>query len=76
MTRVLVSDKLSPQGLAILEQTPDLEVDYAPGLDADELLARIPEVDGLVIRSSTKVTRDVLDAAPKLQLSYGGITFL
>ncbi len=68
MTVVLVSDKLSPQGLEILEQAPGLEVDYAPGLDPADLLERIRDAEGLVIRSGTKVTRDVIDAAPALRV--------
>ena len=33
MPKVLVSDKLAPQGLEILEKTPELKVDYQPGLE-------------------------------------------
>lgn len=68
MTKVLVSDTLSPQGLEVLEKSEGLEVDYAPGLDPADLLERIRDCDGLVIRSGTKVTRDVIDAAPALRV--------
>ena len=68
MTRILVTDKLSSQGLEILEQTPGFEVDYAPGLDPDALLERLPGAQGLVIRSGTKVTREVIAAATALRV--------
>ena len=67
MPKVLVSDKTAPQGLEILEQTPGIEVTYEPGIDPGELLERIGEFDGLVIRSGTKVTADVIAAADKLR---------
>ncbi len=68
MSKVLVSDKLSPRGLEILQEADGLEVDYAPGLDPADLLDRIADAEGLVIRSGTKVTRDVLEAAPALRV--------
>jgi D-3-phosphoglycerate dehydrogenase len=68
MPRVLVSDSLAPQGLEILADARGIEVDYAPDLSPDALLERIREADGLVIRSGTKVTREVLAAATKLRV--------
>jgi D-3-phosphoglycerate dehydrogenase len=68
MPRVLVSDSLAPQGLEILANARGIEVDYAPDLPPDALLERIREADGLVIRSGTKVTRDVLEAATRLRV--------
>ena len=68
MPRVLISDSLAPQGLEILEQARGIEVDYAPNLPPDALLEKIREADGLVIRSGTKVTREVFEAAGKLRV--------
>ena len=68
MAKVLVSDSLAPQGLEILEHARGLEVDYAPGLAPAELLERIRDAEGLVIRSGTKVTREVLERAEKLRV--------
>jgi len=68
MPRVLVSDSLAPQGLEILERARGIEVDYAPGLAPSDLLERIRAADGLVIRSGTKVTRDVIEVAAKLRV--------
>jgi D-3-phosphoglycerate dehydrogenase len=66
--KVLVSDALAPQGLEILQRAPGLDVVNAPGLAPSALLEAIRDVDGLVIRSGTKVTRDVLEAAAQLKV--------
>jgi D-3-phosphoglycerate dehydrogenase len=66
--KVLVSDSLAEQGVTVLEQAAGIEVINKPGCSPDELLALIPEIDGLVIRSNTKVTADVLAAAQKLKI--------
>lgn len=65
--RILVSDQLSEQGVDILRRAPGFEVDVKTGLSPDELKAIIPEYDGLVVRSATKVTAEVLAAATKLK---------
>ena len=68
MAKVLVSDSLAPQGLELLEQARGLEIDYAPGLAPADLMDRIADAEGLVIRSGTKVTREVLERAGKLRV--------
>ncbi len=68
MHRVLVSDSLSEQGLAILRQGQGLEVDYKPGLGEAELAAAIRGADALVIRSGSKVTAKVLAEADRLKV--------
>src|ERR1700728_779944 len=68
MHKVLVSDTLSDAGLAILRTHPELSVEYAPGLKEAELAAKIPGFDGLVIRSGSKVTKKVIDAATTLKV--------
>ena len=68
MLRVLVSDKLSEEGLGILRAAQGLEVDYRPGLDAEGLKAALPGAEALVIRSGTKVTADALAAADRLRV--------
>jgi len=67
VAKVLVSDKLDPQGLEILEQASGLTVVYEPGLKGDDLLAAVADADGLVIRSGTQVTAEVIAAADKLK---------
>jgi D-3-phosphoglycerate dehydrogenase len=65
--KVLISDDLSPQAVAIFKER-GLDVDYKPGMKPDELLAVIGEYDGLAVRSATKVTAKVLEAAKKLKV--------
>ena len=64
--KVLVPEKLSPDGLALLRKT--LEVDERKGLNAEEILKVIPEYDALIVRSETKVIAALLEAGRKLKL--------
>ncbi len=66
--RILISDKLSEEGLKILRESPDVEVVNKPGLSKEELLKEIEEADALIVRSGTKVTADVIEAAKKLKV--------
>ena len=65
--KVLISDNLAPIGEKILRDA-GLEVDVKTGLPPEELKAIIPQYDGLVIRSATKVREDIIEAATKLQV--------
>ena len=65
--KVLVSDKLAPEGLAILEAEGDITVDYRPDMKGDAIKGIIADYDGLIIRSGTKVTEEVIGAADKLK---------
>ncbi|MGE0500887.1 MAG: phosphoglycerate dehydrogenase [Rhizobiaceae bacterium] len=67
--RVLVSDKLSPTAVQIFKDR-GVEVDYLPdlGKDKDKLLEAIGRYDGLAIRSATKVTEKLINAAPRLKV--------
>ncbi len=70
MPKVLVSDSLSKEGLDVLEnaKSAGIQSAYKPGLKEDELAAAISEYDGLVIRSGSKVTAKVLEAATNLKV--------
>jgi D-3-phosphoglycerate dehydrogenase len=65
--RILVSDPISEKGVELLSSNPDLEVDVNTGLSPEELIKIIPAYHGLIIRSQTKVTADVLAAATELK---------
>lgn len=67
MPKVLIADALSPRAAEILASR-GIEVDFLPGLKAEELKARLAAYDGLAVRSATKVTREVLDHAPNLKV--------
>jgi D-3-phosphoglycerate dehydrogenase len=64
--KVLVPEKLSPDGLALLRSS--LDVDERKGLTPDHLLEIIPNYDALLVRSETKVTATVLRAARRLKV--------
>jgi D-3-phosphoglycerate dehydrogenase len=69
MPRVLVSDKLSETAIQIFRDR-GVEVDYLPdlGKDKDALLAAIPAYEGLAIRSATKVSPKLIQAAERLKV--------
>jgi len=65
--RVLISDQMDPRAAAIFRDR-GIEVDEIAGQTPDELLAIIGNYDGLAIRSSTKVTKALLEAATNLKV--------
>ena len=67
MPKVLISDQMDPNAAEIFRAN-GVEVDEKPGLTKDELKAIIGDYDGLAIRSATKVTKDVLEAATNLKV--------
>jgi D-3-phosphoglycerate dehydrogenase len=67
MPKVLISDKLSPEAVAIFRDR-GIEVDVKPGLTPPELREIIGAYDGLAIRSNTKVTKELLEAAKNLKV--------
>ncbi|KAJ4161317.1 D-3-phosphoglycerate dehydrogenase 2, chloroplastic [Fusarium oxysporum] len=64
--KILVPEKVSPDGLALL--TPHFDVDNRKGLTATELINLIPNYHGLIIRSETQVTAEVVQAGRKLRV--------
>ncbi len=65
--RVLISDKMDPNAAKIFEER-GCDVDVITGETPEQLIARIGDYDGLAIRSSTKVTKEVLAAATNLKV--------
>ena len=65
--KVLISDKMDPNAARIFEER-GCDVDVITGETPEELAARIGDYDGLAIRSSTKVTQAIIDAAPNLKV--------
>jgi D-3-phosphoglycerate dehydrogenase / 2-oxoglutarate reductase len=66
--KILVSDNLSSQGIDILKSHPEFEVDHKVGLTPAELKEIIGGYQGLIVRSETKVTADILSAADNLKV--------
>ncbi len=65
--KVLISDKMDPNAAAIFRNR-GCEVDEITGKTPEELKAIIGQYDGLAIRSATKVTQEILDAATNLKV--------
>lgn len=64
--RILVPEKVSQDGLALL--TPHFDVDVKTGVTPEELLNIIPGYQGLIVRSETKVTKEVFQAGKRLRV--------
>jgi D-3-phosphoglycerate dehydrogenase len=64
--RILITDDIDADGVALLAAEPELAVDEVPTLPRDELLARIGQYDALVGRSATRISPDLLRAAGRL----------
>jgi D-3-phosphoglycerate dehydrogenase len=66
--RVLVTDEIDRDGVALLEAEPGLAVDEVPTLPAAALLERIADYDAVVGRSATRISADLLRAATRLRV--------
>src|SRR5881227_1307099 len=66
--KVLVADKISPKGVAYLRQQAGLEVVEAYGSSPEKVLELVKDVHAIAVRSETKITAEVLKAAPKLKV--------
>ena len=66
--RVLVTDKLADEGLQLLRAEPGLEVVVSTKLDTAGLRAALAEADGIVIRSGTQLTAEVLRDQTRLKV--------
>ena len=65
--KILVSDSLSKQGVELLEQA-GFTVVVKSKMPKDELFKEIKDADGLIVRSGTKVTEELIAAAEKLKV--------
>lgn len=66
--KVLISDPLSKKGLDILGKAEKLKVDIKTGLPPEELKKVIPEYDAIIIRSETKLKKEIIEAADRLKV--------
>jgi D-3-phosphoglycerate dehydrogenase len=64
--KVLIPEKVSPDGLALLSKT--LDIHEKKGLTPEQLIEIIPEYEALIVRSETKVTAELLKAGKKLKV--------
>jgi D-3-phosphoglycerate dehydrogenase len=67
--KILICDPISPRGIALFQQRPEFRVTVLDKrLPEAELLPLVADAEALVVRSETKVTRKILEAAPKLKV--------
>lgn len=66
--KVLVADSISPKGVELLESGGQLLVEVRTGLKENELLAVAAEFSAIVVRSQTKITSKVIEAAKQLKV--------
>ncbi len=66
--KILVTDQVDPEGVALLKAEPEFIVDDVPTLPTDQLLARIGDYDAFVGRSATRISKDVLSHGKKLRV--------
>ena len=67
MFKVLISDSMSKVAQQIFEKNK-ISVDVKTGLSEEEIIKIIPEYDGMVVRSATKVTKNIVLAGKKLKV--------
>jgi D-3-phosphoglycerate dehydrogenase len=66
--KILISDNFSSRGVEVLHRYEQFQVDQNVGLKPDQLKAIIGDYDALIVRSETRVTADIIAAAPKLKV--------
>ena len=67
MTKVLIADKMSARAADQFKQA-GIQAVVDTGLDPAALKAAVADVDGIVVRSASKITEEILEAAPKLRV--------
>ena len=67
--KIIICDPISPKGIALLQQRPEFEVVVLSNrLSEEELLPVVADATALVVRSETKVTAKVIEAAKQLKV--------
>ena len=66
--RLLVTDGVDAEGMAVFAATPEFIVDEVPTLPVADLLARIGDYDAIVGRSATKISAEVLRRGTRLRV--------
>jgi D-3-phosphoglycerate dehydrogenase / 2-oxoglutarate reductase len=65
--KVVICDSIDDIGISILQKA-GLDVVYKPNIESDKLLTSVNDCDVIVVRSRTKITKTVIDAAPNLKI--------
>jgi D-3-phosphoglycerate dehydrogenase len=67
MPKVLLTDNIAKRALDIFAEYPDIEAVPVGTLDKEDLKKILPEYDAIIVRSPTKLTKDVIDAGTNLK---------
>ncbi len=65
--KIVIADGLPSSAIDLLRQ-PDWNIDTRQGRSAAELMADLKDADGLIVRSATKVSREIIEAATRLRV--------
>ena len=68
MFRVLITGDIHPKGIKNLEQERDIEIQFSPDLPYEEVLRIIRPYHCILSRSETRITRELIEAAPELKV--------
>ena len=60
--KILITDGLSKQGLDLLTQHPNIDVDLRKKIDKKELMKIINDYDAVVVRSATKIDKEIIES--------------
>ena len=66
--KILIADRISPVGIDLFKAESDFEVIEAYGSTPEQILELVKDVDAIALRSDTRVTAEVIAAAPKLKV--------
>ena len=70
MPKILISDSTSGVAQKIFEKN-NISVDVKTALSEEEIIKIIQEYDGMVVRSATKVTKNIISAAKNFHIGSG-----
>ena len=68
MKKILLADSLDKEATEKLKSLPQVEVTVKTGMDEAELIKTVPGFNAVVVRSATKITRKVIEAAAGLEM--------
>jgi len=68
MKKILLADSLDKEAVEKLKSLPQFEVTIKTGMDEPELIRTIPGYNAVIVRSATKITRKVIEAASGLEM--------
>ena len=67
--KIIICDPISPKGIALLQSRPEFQVVVLPKrLSEAELIPLVADATALVVRSETKVTKNIIAAAKQLRV--------